>query len=255
MTSFSIIGAGNLGANLAHSLRNRGYTFNYIYKKSKYPDFNPMKENDLEKIVSGSDIIFISVQESRIGAVVKELTSVKDLSGKIFLHTANSLTSEELHPLKQKGGHTGSFSPLQTFSRFSAEVDIFKGVYFLCEGDRSAMEAAESMAEALNSLTVKVDRPTKAFFHIGAVISSNFLNSLLRFADLQVKKGGGCDYRVLLPLVRRTLKNIEEQGLEKSLTGPVSRGESGVIETHLTLLEGKEKELYALLNGLLSDRF
>jgi len=254
VTSFSIIGAGNLGTTLAHSLSEKGYHFKYTYNKSKYPVFNPKREKNLEKIVAGSDIIFISVQESGIKKVVDELVTQKDLSGKIFLHTANSLTSEELAPLKCKGGHTGSFSPLQTFSGFTGEVEVFNGVCFLSEGDQEAMAAAEGLAEALNAFNLRVDRSTKAFFHIGAVISSNFLNSLLRFADRQIKKGGDSDYRVLLPLVRQTLKNIEEQGLKDSLTGPASRGESGIIEAHLKLLKGREKELYILLNGLLSDR-
>ena len=253
MNSFSVIGAGNLGANLIHALDGSDFIFKYIYKRSKFARFSPHVENDLGKLIACSDIVVISVRESQIGEVARELALGHDLSGKVFFHTSNSLTSEELMPLKERGGIIASFSPLQTFPDFALDKKIFDGVYFLSEGDRIAVEAADRISGYLNAENLHVDAVTKIFFHIGAVISSNFLNSLLRFADIQIKKGGGYDYRILLPLVRRTLANIEKKGLGDALTGPARRNESKLIENHLELLDGDGRELYLLLNKLISD--
>lgn len=253
MTTFSVIGAGNLGSNLIYALRGSEYTFKYIYDRSKYPCFSSHIEGRLEEVISGSDVIFISVRESGIGDVVNMIASLKDLSGKFFFHTSNTLTSDELIPLRDKGGKIASFSPLQTFPDFAGDRNIFNSVYFLSEGDREAVRLADQISEYLKALNLEVDKSSKIFFHIGAVISSNFFNSLLRFADLQIKKGGRGDYEVLLPLVKQTLKNIEKDGLDKSLTGPASRKESGIISKHLDSLVGDEKELYRLLNKLISD--
>ncbi|MEN8221703.1 MAG: DUF2520 domain-containing protein [Acidobacteriota bacterium] len=252
MISYSVIGAGNLGASLIHALSEKGYKLKYIYRRSRYSQFDQKVENDLQKIVSASDVIFISVQESGIRDVVSEIVPLENISEKIFFHTSNALTSEEMAVLKEKGGLVASFSPLQTFPDFEKDIDMFKGVYFLSEGDPAALETADRIAEDLNAFNLKVNRNTKAFFHIGAVISSNFLNSLIRFSDIQIKKGGDFNYEILLPLVKQTLKNIECKGIDKALTGPVSRGESEIVTKHLNMLEGKEKELYKLLSGLIS---
>ena len=121
MTTFSVIGAGNLGSNLIFALRGSQYSFKYIYNRSKYPLFSSHIEASLEKVISGSDVIFISVQESGISEAVNEIGSMKNLSGKIFFHTSNSLTSDELIPLRDKGGIVASFSPLQTFPEFTKD--------------------------------------------------------------------------------------------------------------------------------------
>ena len=253
MIFYSVVGAGNLGASLIHALPGNCYELKYIYKKSKYPQFDWKIENDLEKIVSLSDVIFISVQESGIKDVVSEISTLEDITDKIFFHSSNSLTSDVLEPLRERGGIVASFSPLQTFPGFEENIDLFKGVNFIYEGDPEAVETAEKIAGDLNAYILKVDRKTKMFFHIGAVISSNFLNSLIRFSDLQIKKGGDYNYKILLPLVKQTLKNIESKGIDAALTGPVSRGESEIVSRHLDMLEGKEKELYKLLNEFISD--
>ena len=252
MTTFSVIGAGNLGASLIHSLQGSEYSFRYIYKRSKFPQFSSHIESDLGKVVSGSDVIFISVQESRIGEVAGEIAKEKDISGKIFFHTSNSLTSEELLPLKAHGGIIASFSPLQTLPGYLKNKDVFKGVNFLSEGDPDAVALADRISVYLQAKNIHIDPETKIFFHIGAVISSNFLNSLLRFADIQIKKGGEYNYEVLLPLVKQTLRNIESKGLERALSGPSMRKESGIIEKHLEVLGDSEKELYKLLNEFIS---
>ncbi len=252
MISYSVIGAGNLGANLIHALPEKEYELKYVYKRSMYPRFVKKVENDLEKIVSESEVIFISVQESNIKDVVSEISFLENISNKIFYHTSNSLTSGEMEILREGGGMVASFSPLQTFPDFKENVDLFKGVYFLSEGDSGALKVADKIAGDISAFNLRVDKKTKVYFHIGAVISSNFLNSLIRFSDLQIKKGGDFNYEILLPLVKQTLKNIEREGIDKALTGPASRGESEIIKKHLEHLDGKEKELYKLLNKFIS---
>jgi len=251
--NFSVLGGGNLGVNLAYSLSLKDYNFKYIYKKSKFEIYSSNIEKSLKKIILGSDVLFISVQESKIKDLVEKIETIGGLSGKIFFHTSNSLTSDELTPLKIKGALIASFSPLQTFPDFYKNKDIFNKIYFLFEGDKKAFEMAEKISSDLGAFCLKVEKNLKTYFHIGAVASSNFFNSLLRFADIQIKKGGGSDYRILLPLIRQTLNNIEKNGLKISLTGPASRKESEIISKHIELLNGDNKQLYKLLTNLLSD--
>jgi predicted short-subunit dehydrogenase-like oxidoreductase (DUF2520 family) len=258
---FSIIGAGNLGTHLIYSLVNKGYILKYIYKKAKYPnpEFKAAIEDDIGLIVEQSDFIIISTQESRIREAAEWAAVSSNPGGKIFFHTSNSLTSDELIGLAEKGAGTASFSPLQTFAGTgpSSKENLFKGIFFLAEGDREAVKLAEKIAGDLEAHVLEIDKEDKPYIHIAAVSASNFLVAILKFAEGQLKKvGAGCrvpmDIKVLLPLIKQTLKNVESRGVEASLTGPVKRKEIGIIKKHLDMLAGDEKELYKALSTFLN---
>jgi predicted short-subunit dehydrogenase-like oxidoreductase (DUF2520 family) len=257
---FSIIGAGNLGTYLIHSLVKKGYILKYIYKKAKYPgpEFEAAIEDDMGLIVEQSDFIIISTQESKIREAAELAAVSSDPGGKVFFHTSNSLTSGELISLKEKGAGAASLSPLQTFAEIEPgfKEDLFKGIYFLAEGDREAVKLAEKIAGDLEAHVLVIDKADKPYIHIAAVSASNFLVAILKLAEGQLKKvGARCrvpmDINLLLPLIKQTLKNVESRGVEASLTGPVKRKETGIVKKHLDMLTGDEKELYKALSTFL----
>ena len=120
MKGFSLIGTGKVGANLIHSLVQKGYDFRYSYKKTKYDCFASRLSQDIGSIVGESDFIFIATRESQIAEAAELVARQADPGGKVFFHTSNSLTSDQLRPIKERGGYIASCSPLQTF------VDFFK---------------------------------------------------------------------------------------------------------------------------------
>lgn len=255
--SFSIIGAGNLGTRLALALATAGYRLQSIYKKAKYstPLLDNVIETDIVRLVAGSGMIFITTQESRIAGAVSDLAETGGLQGKYIYHTSNSLTSGELLPLKTKGAYVASFSPLQTFADVSSVEqltgELFKGVYFLAEGDVEAVALAKEMGQRLGANVLEVAGEDKPYIHIAAVSAANFLIAVLTLAERQLQKTGKSGIEILLPLIRQTLANVENQGVEASLTGPAKRKETGIIEKHLSLLEGSDKALYKALTDYL----
>ncbi len=254
--TFSIIGAGNLGANLATALGTREYRLKHIYKKSKFDHFADYVNNDIEQVVKESDIIFISTQESKIRETADFVARHSKPAGKFFFHTSNSLASDELHSLKEKGGLTASFSPLQTFPGFAPGendlLEIFKGIYFLVEGDSLALKVADEISSLLGAFTIQVEKEDKVHIHTAAVASANFLIALMRFARQQLEKCQG-DYKIniMLPLVKQTLHNIEKKGLDAALSGPARRREKQVLQKHLSLLDEKETIFYNTLTEYL----
>lgn len=262
MKRFSIIGAGNLGTYLINSLVKKGYILKYIYKKAKYPSpkFEAAIEDDIGLIVEQSDFIIISTQESKIREAAESAAVSSNPKGKIFVHTSNSLTSDELISLNGKGAGVASFSPLQTFAETepSSKENLFKGIFFLAEGDREAVRLAEGISADLEAHVLVIDKADKPYIHIAAVSASNFLVAILKLAEGQLKRvGERCrvpiDIKVLLPLIKQTLKNVESRGVEASLTGPVKRKEMGIVKKHLELLKGKEKALYQVLSEFLHE--
>jgi predicted short-subunit dehydrogenase-like oxidoreductase (DUF2520 family) len=256
---FSIIGAGNLGTRLMYALVEKNYDLKYIYKKSKSSTrFDLLIEQDAGKIIDESDFIIIAAQESKIRGAAETMAAYSHLEGKVFFHTSNSLTSDELISLKQKGAYTASFSPLQTFPDISPgsmtgnSADLFDGIYFLVEGDPEAVKPAETIAASLGSHVLHVDKNEKIYFHIAAVFACNFLGSILKISENQLKKVGS-DLNILLPLIKQTIKNIESKGIDASRSGPSKRKETGIMEKHLALLQNDEATLYRLLSCVLNS--
>ena len=256
MLRFSLIGAGNLGTNLAYALQKKSYDFVYSLRKSRYKEFHGDICSDPEKLLQASDVVFICTQESRIRQVAREMSEKADPCGKIFFHTSNSLSSDELSLLREKGGITASFSPLQTFNRFDPDTDLFTGVYFLAEGDPRALAIGEKIAKSLHANILKVESVEKKQFHMAAVSSANFLVAILDFAERRLRQTRvGTDISVLLPLVKQTLKNIEKNGVAASLTGPVKRKEFSLIDNHLSLLAGDDARFFSTLSDYLKKNF
>ncbi len=56
--------------------------------------------------------------------------------------------------------------------------------------------------------------------------------------------------RALLPMLTGTIETAREKGLSNALAGPVSRGDAGIVERQLDLLDqmgGDHATLYALM--------
>lgn len=52
----------------------------------------------------------------------------------------------------------------------------------------------------------------------------------------------------LYPLIEFNLKNIKENGIMESLTGPVERGDLETITSHCKVLNSRDKKIYKLLS-------
>jgi predicted short-subunit dehydrogenase-like oxidoreductase (DUF2520 family) len=268
MRRFSVIGAGNLGCYLIDALVRQGYFLTSVYKKAKSREFEAAVKDDIRQVVEEADFVVISTQESQIRSAVEMAASGSDPRGKIFFHTSNALTSEELHALKEKGAPVASFSPLQTFPEYRAfpKGQVFNGTYFLVEGDPAAVHLARQIAADLGAHCLAVEKDEKIYFHIAGVAASNFLIAILKLAEAQLKKvqkqrqaktgkfPDAMDLRILLPLIRQTLDHVETRGVAASLTGPVQRKEKGIIQRHLEALEADEAILYKTLSDFISKR-
>lgn len=76
-----------------------------------------------------------------------------------------------------------------------------------------------------------------------AIAAANFLIANLQFAEQQLQRTAGRPgVEILFPLVEQTFHNIKKYGWRKSLSGPLKRGETGLLKKHESLLSGIEKK-------------
>jgi len=252
-----IIGAGKVGSSFAFELKDIGYNVDYL------SDRNPEKLKAISDIllplsvsektesgfISDSDIIFICTQDNYLSGVLKEIAGFNiDLSGKIFVITSGS-GSTDLFPKESFDENCIiSMHPVQTFSKIScSNTHLLENIYFGIEGGDKARIICMKIIEKLNSKFIDVPKDKKYLYHSACVISSNFLITLLNVSS-EVMGSIGIEksktFEIFRPIIENTLSNISNFGLIDSLTGPFERNDMETISNHLNSIN---KELPSLI--------
>jgi len=120
------------------------------------------------------------------------------------------------------------------------------------EGDQQVFPILVSIAQEMGADVFEIDKEQKSHLHAGAVIAANYLNALLQSAvDTATLSGLAEDQvtKALLPLVGRSLQNIDNSSFGDALTGPIKRGDISTVRRHLKLLADQDnlRELYILM--------
>jgi len=131
--------------------------------------------------------------------------------------------------------------------------DIPEGITISIEGDEPAVDAACMMTDSLGAKKLLINTEAKTLYHASAVVACNYLVTLQGLALEMMDKAGvsGKDaIDVLYPLIKGTLSNIENIGIEKALTGPVARGDAETVQRHISEIKEKMPEFIKLYKTL-----
>ena len=239
MKNIILIGSGNVATHLGIALKNSNYTIVQVYSKSiknakllaKKLDTN--FTNDLTKLKS-ADLIIVSINDD---AILSVLSQIKNNA---IVHTSGSIG---LNIFEKKFSNYGVFYPLQTFNK---EVDVnISEIPFCIEGNSLEFEKQLiEIAKSLSNNVVKMNSQQRKQLHIAAVFACNFSNHMYSIADdLLAKKN--IDFKILLPLIRQTITNLERNRPKEVQTGPAKRKDTVIIQEHIATIKEEEiKELY-----------
>lgn len=240
--TISIIGAGRVGRALGRRLRELGWKIGAVVTRSEPTARKVVRSIGaghahafLTRQVVATQVILITTPDRCVVEVAEELARIgaEELRGKIVLHTSGALSSDVLDPLRQCGASVGSMHPLQTFS--GVGVPPLDGKVFAIEGDVQAVRIARAITRALGAIPAHVEGSKKPLYHAaGALAAGNVLalmeaaTRLMTAAGMKRREAVGA----LLPLTRQVLENFERLGPRAAWTGPLSRGDYGVVATH-----------------------
>ncbi|MCR4440696.1 MAG: DUF2520 domain-containing protein [Peptococcaceae bacterium] len=245
MKTVGIIGLGRIGTALAVSLERCGYLVKTVRRDQGAKRAGLINGKDfavitLEQAAQETEVIFITTPDDAIESTAKRLAEI-GIKCQAVLHMSGSLSSEILEPLRQAGAMTGSLHPLQSFPSLERAVENLPGSYFTYEGDPSLLFWVSTLVERFGGILKILPSPeTKAVYHAGAVIASNYLVALAQLAIDCLAQAGFTPEEAraaLLPLMKGTMNNLLCLPPAKALTGPVCRGDVGVVESHLKALE------------------
>lgn len=250
--TLSIVGAGRVGRSLAALLRKRGWRIGAVVTRSL-----PSARAAARAIGAGephaklsdrllsADVVLIATPDREIERVALALARLGGARWrrKVVLHTSGALDSRVLRPLKRCGASVGSLHPLQTFS--GRTIPALAGSVCTIEGRAAALAIARRICRDLGSIPVAIPGSAKPVYHCGAALAAGHLLAVMEAAT-RVLMAAGFSRRnavkALLPLTRQTLANFERFGPRQAWTGPLSRGDFGVVKRHLAALRPFPRE-------------
>jgi predicted short-subunit dehydrogenase-like oxidoreductase (DUF2520 family) len=248
------IGASKAGSSLGKYLMENNYAIAGFFSRDKqHSDYcaSLSKSNSYDSIMSlinDSDIVFISTKDDEIQNIKEYILANRiDLTGKYIGHLSGQKDSSLLYGISE---NIFSLHPLMTFSKYDVDSSEISKCSFFFEG--TGYKFIKDFFSELPNSIIEISQKDKTKYHAAAVFASNFNNALIKVSiDIMSSIGIEEPYNRLKPLIEASYKNILENGIEKSLTGPVKRNDFSTIGEHLKCLENDDEILYRYLTNKL----
>jgi len=237
--TLAILGAGRVGRALGRLLHERGWRILVVAARSETTARKAAKFVRAGQPSAGippqalaAKTILLGVPDDAIPDVASRLARIggQQLRGKIVLHTSGARDADVLEPVRAFGAFAASMHPLQTFNGVSAPP--LEGKIFAIEGDAPAVRVARSIARSLGGVPLNISAEKKPLYHAAGAFAAGLVLALEE-AGVQMLKTSGLPQRealqALLSLSRQVLEHYEKLGPHKAWTGPLSRGDYGVV--------------------------
>ena len=238
-----IVGAGAVGTALGVALSRAGWPVGAVASRDparrerfseRVPGVRAFAEPNA--LVDDVELVILAVPDD----VVESLAgSLRLYAGQAMIHTSGLLGAEVLAPAMAAGTQAGAFHPLVAFADLDRALEALHGATIAIEGDDELAAHLADMAEAIGAVPVRLAPGSKAAYHAAAVLSAGGVVALLDTIR-EVAAAVGLDeagtLRIYLPLLEQTVANARTLGIERSLTGPATRGDAGTIAAHLAVL-------------------
>lgn len=247
----AIIGCGRLGKSLAYQLKAAGHDVFGIAchraeSAAKAAELTGINHDSALKLTALAEVIFLTVPDDMLRDVCTWLSLNGNIQpGTIVLHCSGSRPSSILETAKNTGAFIASLHPLQSFSGFNKDINPFMNINFTVEGESQAVNVARELAMNLGAARCyAIDTNGKVLYHAAAVVASNYLVTLFNMAANLLEKAGIAKddaFTILAPLLNGTLKNLADNApcYEMALTGPITRGDTQVVSTHLDAMQAQ----------------
>ncbi len=254
--SIAIIGLGKVGTAVGHLLRNAGHEIAAVADRS--PDAlkrgithtGGAASKDPLHAAQSADAIFITTPDDLIRSACDEIAEGGGFGpGKKVVHMSGAGGLDLLESARASGAQIATIHPLQSFVDMEGVISSIPGSAFSITAEGEMRDWAVRIVEDLGGIPFFVSDEDKPFYHAAACMASNYLVTLMNMVEGIYRQIGMQENEALRsfwPLVRGTIRNIEGKGTEKSLTGPIARGDIGTIRKHLTVLGEKAPRLLVL---------
>ncbi|WP_193161085.1 Rossmann-like and DUF2520 domain-containing protein [Microbulbifer hainanensis] len=252
MRSLNIIGAGRLGKTLGRLWHQQG-TFRVQTVCNRTADSTRAAvafigaghgAASLESM-DDADCWLIATGDGHIEEVAAALAPrLADKNDTVVFHCSGALSSKVLAPCRPAA--IASAHPVHSFADPAQSVRNLAGTSVALEGDAAATSLLGSAFAALQCKLLAIAPENKSLYHAGSVFACNYLSALMdlslrTFAAAGIEREQALE--LLSPIVMQTARNNMQLGPEKSLTGPIARGDATTVAAQLEALQQTDPQL------------
>ncbi len=247
--TITIIGAGSVGTALAHRFYEKGHSIQQVFSRQKAKaqklaaEVEAKAVDQLQDIEPNAQYYILAVHDDAIAQVAQQLTVIKQTDA-IIAHSSGATPMAALASCR----NYGVFYPLQTFST-SIPPDFEELPFCITANTEENRQQLFELASSICPNVYTISEAQRQRLHVAAVVVNNFSNHLFALAD-RLCRQEQLDFEILKPLIRQTLRKIEQSAPEQVQTGPAARGDRGTIERHLDWLDLHAPELKTLYTEL-----
>ncbi|MGD0711959.1 MAG: DUF2520 domain-containing protein [Bacteroidales bacterium] len=253
ISTIVFIGSGNVAYKLAEAFKYTGRKIIQVYSRTEISAkglaslVNAGYTTDLNNIEKGADVYIISVSDTAVPEIVKNLKLGKSL----VVHTSGFLSMDILYHTSK---NIGVFYPLQTLSK-NRIVDFLSIPVCIEANNEDNLVMLEDLARSFSTDVRYVDSSQRKLIHLAAVFASNYTNQMYCIAE-EILKDSGIPFDILKPLILETAEKIMNMDPYEAQTGPARRNDTEVINQHLKMLKNNDyKEFYKMLSEMIAKKY
>lgn len=236
-----VVGAGRVGAVLAHTLRAAGHEIVAVAGESDasrdriealLPGVEVAKPSAVAR--AATDVLLLTVPDDMLANVADVLAASGALhEGQYVVHTSGRHGLDVLDAVVAVGARPVAVHPAMTFTGTGVDLARLTECIFGVTADFAERGFAEHLVADLGGRPMWVPEERRIRYHAGLAHGANHLVTLVTEA-MEILSAAGADdpAGTLRPLLTAALDNALTAG-DAALTGPIVRGDVETVRAHL----------------------
>ena len=255
--NIGFVGAGALGCTMARAMHHAAYSVIAVTSRTTASAERLMMElngckavQTAQEVADSSDVVLLTVPDNLIESVAN---AIQWRPGQVVVHCSGATPLSVLNSAKNVGALIGAIHPLQTFSGTDGTPVVMQGIAYAIESEPSLSEDLANLATDLGGWPIVLAAEDRVLYHASATAVCGLFAILLKLSSglwAGFNQNNDEGLRSLLPLVSGTLESIERHGFPNAFTGPVARGDVGIVASHLEALSARAPELQLVYSHL-----
>lgn len=247
--TLSLVGYGNVATHLGRQLKASGISITHLLGKST-KEAHALAEELNALLVFKPDAlpkhqtVLLCIPDDQIGGLITQI----DIENPVA-YTSGAVEIDSLPPREK----LGVFYPLQSFSK-KRKIDLHDVPFFIESNHPLFGEQLMALAKKISPKVNQANSQDRKHLHVAAVWVNNFTNHLLHIAQRYAEENGQ-DFEHLKPLLKETIAKLDELSPKEAQTGPARRGDVSIIQKHLELLSGTDRDIYALITSSIMETY
>ena len=259
-----VIGPGRAGIALGRALARAGHEItgasavSEVSKQRARDNFPLARLTEPAQVLADADLVLMTVPDDVLPGLVEGLAATgAPYAGRLVAHASGAHGVRILDPATRAGALPLALHPVMTFTGREDDVDRIKGVCFGVTAPDPLRAPAEALVIEMGGEPVFIAEQDRPLYHAALAFAANHLVTLVaEAASLLEQAGADNPGRMLGPLLGAALDNALRFG-DAGLTGPVARGDSSTVASHLAAIEAADRgalPAYLALARLTADR-